>query len=171
MYDSGHRVFISTAGSGSGFDISIEQVVVAARAVSEALSEKADAWIYVGCVAGLEQCLEVANGVRGLKNVKGLLILPNRHPHGDPKGDGTGGPGYTLKAEFNKRKHLRGTVAMARSQSPDSAGSQFYICFAPAPHLDNNYTIFGQVTSGMDVVDRLKVGDKMKSVKIEEPKP
>ena len=89
---------------------------------------------------------------------------------GDPKGDGTGGPGYTLKAEFNKRKHVRGTVAMARSQSPDSAGSQFYICFAPAPHLDNNYTIFGQVTSGMDVVDRIKPGDKMKSVKIEEPK-
>ena len=89
---------------------------------------------------------------------------------GDPKGDGTGGPGYQLKAEFNKRKHLRGTVAMARSQSPDSAGSQFYICFAPAPHLDNNYTIFGQVTAGMDVVDRIKPGDKMKSVKIEEPK-
>jgi peptidyl-prolyl cis-trans isomerase B (cyclophilin B) len=90
---------------------------------------------------------------------------------GDPKGDGTGGPGYMLKAEFNKRKHVQGTVAMARSQSPDSAGSQFYICFAPAPHLDNNYTVFGQVTSGMDVVDRIKVGDKMKSVKIEEPKP
>jgi peptidylprolyl isomerase/peptidyl-prolyl cis-trans isomerase B (cyclophilin B) len=90
---------------------------------------------------------------------------------GDPKGDGTGGPGYMLKAEFNKRKHVRGTVAMARSQSPDSAGSQFYICFAPAPHLDNNYTVFGQVTSGMDVVDRIKVGDKMKTVKIEEPKP
>ena len=51
---------------------------------------------------------------------------------GDPKGDGTGGPGYQLKAEFNQRKHLRGTLAMARSQSPDSAGSQFYICFAPA---------------------------------------
>ena len=89
---------------------------------------------------------------------------------GDPKGDGTGGPGYTLKAEFNKRKHVRGTVAMARTQNPDSAGSQFYICFAPAPHLDNNYTIFGQVTAGMDVVDRIKPGDKMKSVKIEEPK-
>ncbi|HEU0005712.1 MAG TPA: dihydrodipicolinate synthase family protein [Terriglobia bacterium] len=88
MYDSGHRVFITTAGSGSGFDISVGQVIVAARAVSEALSDKPDAWIYVGCVAGLEQCLEVANRVRGLKNVKGLLILPNRHPHGDPKGDG-----------------------------------------------------------------------------------
>jgi peptidylprolyl isomerase/peptidyl-prolyl cis-trans isomerase B (cyclophilin B) len=89
---------------------------------------------------------------------------------GDPKGDGTGGPGYTLKAEFNKRKHVRGTVAMARSQSPDSAGSQFYICFAPAPHLDNNYTVFGQVTSGMEVVDRIQQGDKMRTVRIEEPK-
>ena len=88
MYDSGHRVFITTAGSGSGFDISVGQVIVAARVVSGALSDKTDAWIYVGCVAGLEQCLEVANGVRDLKNVKGLLILPNRHPHGDPKGDG-----------------------------------------------------------------------------------
>jgi peptidylprolyl isomerase/peptidyl-prolyl cis-trans isomerase B (cyclophilin B) len=89
---------------------------------------------------------------------------------GDPKGDGTGGPGYQLKAEFNKRKHVRGTVAMARSQHPDSAGSQFYICFAPTPHLDGNYTVFGQVTAGMDVVDRIQVGDKMRSVKIEEPK-
>jgi len=88
MYDSGHRVFITTAGSGSGFDISVRQVIASAHAISEALSDKGDAWIYVGCVAGLEQCLEVANSVRGLKNVKGLLILPNRHPHGDPKGDG-----------------------------------------------------------------------------------
>ena len=90
---------------------------------------------------------------------------------GDPKGDGTGGPGYTLKAEFNKRKHLRGTLAMARSQQPDSAGSQFYICFAPAPHLDGNYTVFGQVTSGMEVVDRVQRGDRMRSIRIEEPKP
>jgi len=88
---------------------------------------------------------------------------------GDPKGDGTGGPGYTLKAEFNKRKHVRGTVAMARSQHPDSAGSQFYICFAPAAHLDGNYTVFGQVVKGMELVDGLKVGDRMKTVRIEEP--
>ena len=110
---------------------------------------------------------------------EGLLRRPHLPPDragfvaqgGDPKGDGTGGPGYTLKAEFNKRKHVRGTVAMARSQDPDSAGSQFYICFAPAPHLDDKYTVFGQVTSGMDVVDQIKVGDKMRSVKIEEAKP
>ena len=87
---------------------------------------------------------------------------------GDPKGNGTGGPGYQIKAEFNKQKHLRGTVAMARSQSPDSAGSQFYICFKPAPFLDGQYTVFGTVTSGMEVVDGIKIGDKMKSVKIVE---
>ena len=87
---------------------------------------------------------------------------------GCPKGDGTGGPGYMIKAEFNSKKHLRGTVAMARSQSPDSAGSQFYICYGPTPHLDRNYTVFGQVTSGMEHVDRIKQGDRMKTVEILE---
>jgi len=90
---------------------------------------------------------------------------------GDPKGNGTGGPGYTLKAEFSKRKHARGTVAMARSQHPDSAGSQFYICFAPQPHLDGSYTVFGQVVKGMEVVDQIKAGDRMKAVRIEAPTP
>jgi cyclophilin family peptidyl-prolyl cis-trans isomerase len=88
-------------------------------------------------------------------------------PAGDPR-IGTGGPGYKVKAEFNKQKHVRGAVAMARSQDPDSAGSQFYICFKPASFLDGQYTVFGIVTSGMDVVDGIKVGDKMKSVKIVE---
>ena len=90
---------------------------------------------------------------------------------GDPKGDGTGGPGYRLKAEFNPRKHLRGTVAMARSQDPDSAGSQFYICLGPQPSLDGQYTVFGQVRSGMELVDQIRVGDRMQSVKIETPQP
>jgi peptidyl-prolyl cis-trans isomerase B (cyclophilin B) len=87
---------------------------------------------------------------------------------GDPKGDGTGGPGYKIKAEFNKQPHVRGVVAMARSNDPDSAGSQFYITLAPANFLDGKYTVFGKVTSGMDVVDKIKKGDKMKSVKIVE---
>ena len=87
---------------------------------------------------------------------------------GCPKGDGTGGPGYTIPAEFNARKHVRGTVAMARSQHPDSAGSQFYICYGPTPHLDRNYTVFGQVTSGMEHVDRIKQNDRMKTVEITE---
>ncbi len=90
---------------------------------------------------------------------------------GDPSGNGSGGPGYKIKAEFNKQKHLRGSVAMARSQQPDSAGSQFYICFKPAPFLDGQYTVFGQVVSGMEHVDKIKVGDKMKSVKIMETAP
>jgi len=87
---------------------------------------------------------------------------------GDPKGNGTGGPGYTIKDEFNKQKHVRGAVAMARTQAPNSAGSQFYIVLAPAHFLDGQYTVFGRITSGMDVVDKIKVGDKMKSVTIKE---
>jgi peptidyl-prolyl cis-trans isomerase B (cyclophilin B) len=87
---------------------------------------------------------------------------------GDPKGNGMGGPGYTIKAEFNKQKHVRGVLAMARSQSPDSAGSQFYITLAPAHFLDGQYTVFGKVTSGMEIVDKIRVGDKMKTVKIVE---
>ena len=87
---------------------------------------------------------------------------------GCPKGNGTGGPGYQIKAEFNKQKHLRGTLAMARSQSPDSAGSQFYICYGATPHLDGQYTVFGRVVSGMEHVDRIKQGDTMTSVTIAE---
>jgi len=81
---------------------------------------------------------------------------------GDPKSKdinkaahGTGGPGYTVNAEFNDKPHKRGTLSMARSASPDSAGSQFFICVADAPFLDRQYTVFGQVASGMDVVDKI----------------
>jgi peptidyl-prolyl cis-trans isomerase B (cyclophilin B) len=68
---------------------------------------------------------------------------------------GTGGPGYRLKAEFNDRPHERGTVSMARSRHPDSAGSQFFICVADAPHLDGQYTVFGQVIEGMPTADAI----------------
>ena len=85
---------------------------------------------------------------------------------GDPDGTGMGGPGYKVKAEFNDRKHVHGTLAMARSSDPDSAGSQFYICFAPAPHLDGQYTIFGQVTEGLDVLDQIKQDDLMIKVSV-----
>ena len=87
---------------------------------------------------------------------------------GCPKGDGTGGPGYTIPAEFNTKKHVRGTVAMARSQHPDSAGCQFYITYGATPHLDGSYTVFGHVVSGMEHVDRIKQGDRMKTVAIVE---
>jgi peptidyl-prolyl cis-trans isomerase B (cyclophilin B) len=74
---------------------------------------------------------------------------PDRSKHG------TGNPGYTLKAEFNDRPHKRGTLSMARSGDPDSAGSQFFICVDDAPWLDRQYTVFGEVVSGMDVVDKI----------------
>jgi peptidyl-prolyl cis-trans isomerase B (cyclophilin B) len=80
---------------------------------------------------------------------------------------GTGGPGYNLKAEFNPNPHLDGTVSMARAQDPDSAGSQFYICLGPQSFLDGNYTVFGQVTQGLDVVHDIARGDVMESVRIE----
>lgn len=83
--------------------------------------------------------------------------------------EGTGGPGYSMAAEFNSRPHLDGTVAMARSGHPDSAGSQFYICVGPQAFLDNNYTVFGQVTEGLDVVHAVERGDVMESVTIERP--
>ncbi|GAV20900.1 peptidyl-prolyl cis-trans isomerase B [Mariprofundus micogutta] len=85
---------------------------------------------------------------------------------GDPDGRGTGGPGYSVKAEFNERKHVRGTLAMARSANPDSAGSQFYICFEAQPHLDGQYTVFGQVTEGMEVVDDIRQGDPMVKISV-----
>ncbi len=86
---------------------------------------------------------------------------------GDPNGNGTGGPGYTLDAEFNDHPHLKGTVAMARAASPNSAGSQFYICLDDAPFLNRQYTVFGHVVEGQNVVDGIRPGDVMESVTIE----
>ncbi|MDP9111564.1 MAG: peptidylprolyl isomerase [Candidatus Eremiobacteraeota bacterium] len=86
---------------------------------------------------------------------------------GDPDGDGTGGPGYQLDAEFNDHPHLRGTVAMARSSNPNSAGSQFYICLDDARFLDKQYTVFGQTQQGLEVVDLIRPGDVMESVTVE----
>jgi peptidyl-prolyl cis-trans isomerase B (cyclophilin B) len=68
---------------------------------------------------------------------------------------GMGGPGYTIKAEFNQKSHKRGTLSMARAADPNSAGSQFFICVADAPFLDRQYTVFGEVVSGMEVVDKI----------------
>jgi peptidyl-prolyl cis-trans isomerase B (cyclophilin B) len=68
---------------------------------------------------------------------------------------GTGGPGYTIKAEFNDRLHKRGTLSMARAASPDSAGSQFFICVKDSSFLDRQYTVFGEVESGIETVDKI----------------
>lgn len=77
---------------------------------------------------------------------------------GDPTGTGSGGSGQNLKAEFSKVPHVRGTVSMARAQSPDSGDSQFFIVFQPASHLNGQYTAWGQVVSGMEHIDAIKKG-------------
>lgn len=77
---------------------------------------------------------------------------------GDPLGNGTGGSGQKLKAEFNSKHHGRGAVSMARAQDPDSGDSQFFICFKDAGFLDGQYTVWGQVVSGMEYVDNIKRG-------------
>ncbi|MFQ5456584.1 MAG: peptidylprolyl isomerase [Nitrospirota bacterium] len=88
---------------------------------------------------------------------------------GDPKGNGTGGTGKKLPAEFSKKKHLLGTVAMARrSDDINSSDSQFYICLAPQPHLDGKYTVFGQVIKGLDVIKEIAKGDVMRKVTVKE---
>ena len=102
------------------------------------------------------------NGLTFHRVVPGFVIQG-----GDPLGNGTGGSGQKLAAEFNERRHVEGTVAMARAQDPNSADSQFYISLGRHPHLDRSYTVFGQVTEGMDVAKKIGIGDRMVSVKVE----
>ncbi len=93
-----------------------------------------------------------------------------RGPQGMP---GTGGPGYSIKHEWDvnpRNSHEDGALAMARSQAPDSAGSQFYFCLGPQHFLDPNYTVFGQTIEGLDVVKSLRAGDVIESVTIESSK-
>jgi len=78
---------------------------------------------------------------------------------GCPRGDGTGGSGQKLKAEFNREPHVRGTVSMARASDPDSGDSQFFICFDDATFLDGKYTVWGKVSEGMENVDKIKRGE------------
>lgn len=86
---------------------------------------------------------------------------------GDPSGNGTGGPGWSIKLETNPElKNVRGALAMARSRDPNSAGSQFYILKTDAPWLDGQYAVFGKVTKGMEIVDQIAIGDKMQQVRL-----
>ncbi|MCA1649977.1 MAG: peptidylprolyl isomerase, partial [Acidobacteria bacterium] len=84
---------------------------------------------------------------------------------GDPRGDGEGGPGYTIRDELNDRPYFRGTVGMALDWR-DTGGSQFFITHSPQPHLDARYTVFGRVVSGMEVVDRIQQGDIVQRVRV-----
>ena len=102
------------------------------------------------------------NGLTFHRVVPGFVIQG-----GDPTGSGMGGSGVKLPAEFNSRKHISGTVAMARAQDPNSGDSQFYICLGAHPQLDGQYTVFGQLTEGQDVAEQIQVGDRMSAVTVE----
>lgn len=88
---------------------------------------------------------------------------------GCPRGDGTGGPGYTIKCETkgNPHKHLRGSLSMAHA-GKDTGGSQFFVCHSPQPHLDGVHTVFGRVIENLDVVDKIEKGDKMIKVTVKK---
>jgi peptidylprolyl isomerase len=88
---------------------------------------------------------------------------------GDPTGTGRGGSGFHIPAEFSREKHVRGTVSMARASDPNSADSQFFICFAPQTSLDGQYTIWGRVIDGMDFVDQIKKGDASDNGAVSNP--
>lgn len=107
----------------------------------------------------------------GCPNTRDLDPDQVRAAEGNPfAGLGTGGPGYTIKQEYTtnpNNKHLDGTLAMARSQNPDSAGSQFYFCLGAQPFLDSGYTVFGQTIEGLDVISKLRVGDVIEHIEIE----
>jgi peptidyl-prolyl cis-trans isomerase B (cyclophilin B) len=112
-----------------------------------------------GHVANFKKLAESGfyNGCTFHRVIPGFMIQggdPNSKD-ADLSNDGMGGPGYTIKAEFNKKPHLRGALSMARTSDPNSAGSQFFICVADCHQLDNQYTVFGQVIKGMDAVDKI----------------
>ncbi len=88
---------------------------------------------------------------------------------GDPLGDGSGGSGQQLQSEFSREPHVRGTLSMARASDRNSADSQFFICFAPAPFLDGQYTVWGRVVSGMEFVDKIKAGSEYNNGAVTNP--
>ena len=87
---------------------------------------------------------------------------------GCPQGTGGGGPGYTIPCEVNgnPHKHQRGSLSMAKTAAPNTGGSQFFICHSPQPHLDGVHTVFGKVTDGLEIVDKVRAGDKMEKVTV-----
>jgi HEAT repeat protein/cyclophilin family peptidyl-prolyl cis-trans isomerase len=134
---------------------------------------------YIDTVKGMIQIeLAVLDAPRAVANFVALTrrnffggtalhrVVPNFVVQdGDPRGDGEGGPGHTIRDEINQRPYLRGTVGMALDWE-DTGGSQFFITHSPQPHLDGRYTVFGRVTQGMEVVDRLQQWDQIRSVRI-----
>lgn len=104
------------------------------------------------------------NGLKWHRVIDGFMAQT-----GDPDGTGAGGSGQKLAAEFSQESHVRGTVSMARASDPNSGDSQWFICLADAPHLNGQYTVWGKVTEGMDIIDKIKKGDSAANGKVAEP--
>jgi len=105
------------------------------------------------------------NGLTFHRVIQGFVVQG-----GDPNGNGSGGPGYTIPFEANDLKHETGVIAMARSAELNSAGSQFYFTQAPQPSLDGKYVVFGRITEGLDVIYRIEQNDPIKKIEILETK-
>lgn len=131
------------------------------RVTIQLLPEKAP-----GHVARIKELVQEGfyNGLKFHRVIPGFMAQT-----GCPQGTGTGGSGKKLKAEFNDVVHKRGTVSMARAMDPNSGDSQFFICFDDAPHLDGQYTAWGQVTDGMEHVDAIKKGDARSNGSVSDP--
>ncbi|HEY8899643.1 MAG TPA: peptidylprolyl isomerase [Chthoniobacterales bacterium] len=114
------------------------------------------------------------NGTAFHRIIPGFMIQggdPNTKDPANEASYGTGGPGYTIKAEFNAHKHVRGVLSMARTSDPDSAGSQFFLMLGDAPHLDGQYTAFGQLIEGDDVLKKISETPTTMSMSGEPSKP
>lgn len=131
------------------------------RVVIEMLPEKAP-----GHVARIKELAREGfyDGLKFHRVIDGFMAQT-----GDPLGNGTGGSGTKLKAEFNDVPHVRGTVSMARAMDPNSGDSQFFICFDDARFLDGQYTAWGRVTQGMEFVDMIKKGDARMNGTVSNP--
>jgi peptidyl-prolyl cis-trans isomerase B (cyclophilin B) len=128
---------------------------------------------FVGLIAGTKEWTDPKSGSKVKRPFYDGLTFHRVVPDfviqgGCPVGNGTGGPGYTIACETGgkRQKHERGSLSMAH-RGKDTGGSQFFICHAPAPHLDRKHTVFGKVVSGLEVVDAIRPGDVMKRVWVE----
>ncbi len=130
---------------------------------------------FVGLATGTKEFTDPKTGKKATRAYYDGLTFHRVIPDfmiqgGCPLGTGTSGPGFTIRDELTgtKQVHKAGSLSMAKTAAPDSGGSQFFICHSPQPHLDRKHTVFGLVTSGMDVVNKIQKGDKMNRVWFDE---
>ncbi len=154
-------VFMAKTSSAADLENTLYLELKDGRVVIELYSEKAP-----NTVARIKELArqKFYDGVVFHRVIEGFMAQT-----GDPTGTGMGGSGKNLKAEFNDLSHQRGVVSMARAADPDSADSQFFICFGDASFLDRQYTGFGKVVSGMEFVDKIKKGDMNDNGKVTDP--